>query len=430
MELTTTPEQSKRRRWPILKPLAPEKGGPRISVDRPVCVVGARSRVHLPLDSELVSRCHALIVNDADETYVRDLASLNRVFLNGHSVREARLKRTDVLRIGPYKFECVAGLPRPGVQSDGDNDWDSDGAQGSSATPASVLQMEGQPDPIPLESRTLLIGTRPGCDLVLPKGAGTGVHAVIFRREGNYFLRDLNSGIGTFLNDQKIREAQLHNGDEIRVGTTPIRYGLNVCTNAAQFTGTESTDEKARTDYWLSQLSDAAPGSSDSGVGAATADDLGGSGVAAPPALEEAPEAAPDDFELSPSVAPQVATPSPTDVHAGAVDAPTDRAGASVVNAPLAKATRPASPVPKVGFMRRLRTFLRPKRVVKRQTPTVATDRAPASAGAPDLGEIPVATESEIFNPGDIGADFTPPDDELTASDIFPDIKHDAPGHS
>src|SRR4051794_8073562 len=175
MARTTTAaaaEQTNRRRWPILKPLAPAPDAPRIAVDRPVCVVGARSRVHLPLDSALVSRCHALIVNDSDETYVRDLASLNQLFLNGTTVREARLKRTDVLRIGPYKFECVAGLPRPDVtQKEGERDWDDDGVDGSPDAQPAVLQMDGQATPIPLDARTLVIGTRPGCDLVLPKAA-------------------------------------------------------------------------------------------------------------------------------------------------------------------------------------------------------------------------------------------------------------------
>src|SRR5438309_3398757 len=65
MNIATIAEPPPRCRWPILKQLAPDTGGRAIMMDRPVCVVGARSRVHLPLRSSLVSRAHALVVNDA-----------------------------------------------------------------------------------------------------------------------------------------------------------------------------------------------------------------------------------------------------------------------------------------------------------------------------------------------------------------------------
>src|SRR5687768_13451840 len=93
-------EHSAGARWPMLKPVGPEPGGPSVILDLPVCVVGARSKVHLPLDSPLVSKSHALIVDGGpdDGIYVRDLASRNHLYVNGSRVREAPLRPADLLR--------------------------------------------------------------------------------------------------------------------------------------------------------------------------------------------------------------------------------------------------------------------------------------------------------------------------------------------
>lgn len=44
------------------------------------------------------------------------------------------------------------------------------------------------------------------------------VHSVIFRRESNFILRDLDSKNGVLLNGQRINVAQLNNGDHIQIG--------------------------------------------------------------------------------------------------------------------------------------------------------------------------------------------------------------------
>src|SRR5438552_209579 len=89
-------------RWPILKSVTLGRGGQSIMLNRSVCVVGARSAVHLPLPSPLVSRTHALIVND--EHYVRDRNSEHGVFIRGTRVREVELRSGDDLRVGRTRF--------------------------------------------------------------------------------------------------------------------------------------------------------------------------------------------------------------------------------------------------------------------------------------------------------------------------------------
>jgi hypothetical protein len=74
---------------------------------------------------------------------------------------------------------------------------------------------------IPLNKRSLTIG-RGGrnleCDIVLPERQVSRQHAEIFLDQGLYYLRDLNSKNGTYLNDQQITETvQLQDGDSVQI---------------------------------------------------------------------------------------------------------------------------------------------------------------------------------------------------------------------
>lgn len=197
--------------WPVLKPLGPVGDSPAIRVNRPSCLVGDRSRVHLSLRSPLVSRSHALVIVDANEVYIRDLASRNRLFVNGYAVRETALQAADLLQIGPFRFRCYTGFAQPRRDA-------------VSSARRAVLAVSGSRRTHLLDGRTFLIGRRQECELPLTFPAVSEVHAVIFRRGGRHFIRDLNSRTGTFVNGRRVREATLSDGDEVRVAITIARY--------------------------------------------------------------------------------------------------------------------------------------------------------------------------------------------------------------
>ena len=195
--------------WPMLKSVQSPLPRRSVCVNRAVCVVGARSRVHLPLASPLVSRVHALIVNDGD-AYIRDLASRNHVFVNDRPVREAKLHDGDLLRVGPFAFRWQSPRVVPDTR-----EFHDDGA---------ALILSGCATRFRIDRRTVLIGQRPQCDVPLCKPQVSPVHAVLFQRSGKRYLRDLNSHAGTFVNGRRIREVELRNGDEIRIGVTFLHF--------------------------------------------------------------------------------------------------------------------------------------------------------------------------------------------------------------
>jgi len=76
----------------------------------------------------------------------------------------------------------------------------------------------------PLDTRTVLIGRRPTCDIPLSEAAASNTHALIFEVNGHRFIRDLGSRTGTLVNGKPIHHQLLEFGDEIRVGATVFRY--------------------------------------------------------------------------------------------------------------------------------------------------------------------------------------------------------------
>ena len=71
---------------------------------------------------------------------------------------------------------------------------------------------------IPLEGPQLTIGRKPENDLVIDNPAVSGHHARVVKEAGGFFIEDLGSTNGTFLNDAKVQKQKLKNTDRVSVG--------------------------------------------------------------------------------------------------------------------------------------------------------------------------------------------------------------------
>lgn len=200
---------------PALIPLGTHQGKPPIPLNRPVWVIGSRSSARLRLISPTVSKAHALLVRSNGRCYIRDLASRTRLFINGEQVREADLSDGDLIGIGSFSFQYVAGP--------GEDRLSLAPSQGPQPIPAK-LEVSGSDYPVPIDQRVILIGRRPGCDIQLMEDSVSTAHAVIFEINGQRMIRDLGSRTGTFVNGVSTHQHQLSPGDLIRVGQTEIRY--------------------------------------------------------------------------------------------------------------------------------------------------------------------------------------------------------------
>jgi hypothetical protein len=73
------------------------------------------------------------------------------------------------------------------------------------------------------------IGRSPDADVRIEDRFASGIHARAYSRGANYYVEDLNSTNGTFLNGARLEgEAQLSDLDELRIGDTELRFELDV----------------------------------------------------------------------------------------------------------------------------------------------------------------------------------------------------------
>ena len=77
--------------------------------------------------------------------------------------------------------------------------------------------------PLWLVDKALSIGRTDENQLVLDDPAVAAQHARILCQPDGYFLRDLASDSGTFVNDQRIHNRRIVHGDQLRFGNTITR---------------------------------------------------------------------------------------------------------------------------------------------------------------------------------------------------------------
>ncbi|TMK59663.1 MAG: FHA domain-containing protein [Actinobacteria bacterium] len=89
------------------------------------------------------------------------------------------------------------------------------------------MHVEGKEKPRALRlAANTVIGRAMGCDLRLEDTYVSQEHARIFAKNGSWYVEDLGSTNGTFVNEQRLAApAMLTSGDRIRVGTTILELG-------------------------------------------------------------------------------------------------------------------------------------------------------------------------------------------------------------
>jgi hypothetical protein len=105
------------------------------------------------------------------------------------------------------------------------------GRRGRDAAPSlppgpSSLLVQGSGDARPRTVRlaaSMTVGRAPECELRLEDTYASQQHARLFAKNDHWFVEDLGSTNGTFVNDQKLAApAMLQPGDKVRVGQTVL----------------------------------------------------------------------------------------------------------------------------------------------------------------------------------------------------------------
>jgi len=129
-------------------------------------------------------------------------------------IREAYRRHSERLAAAPEEFrqrlevvwQTVASLPGP--LGDG---------------PHVVVRGTGAPNPVPLRA-PFVVGSDPGCDLTLDVDLVSVRHCRFSETDGDWWVEDLGSTNGTFVNGDEASETPLKDGDVIQVGEAQLVF--------------------------------------------------------------------------------------------------------------------------------------------------------------------------------------------------------------
>ncbi len=76
----------------------------------------------------------------------------------------------------------------------------------------------------PLEGERMTLGRRPDSDVFLDDVTVSRDHALIVKRNGAFWLDDLGSLNGTYVNRRRIESHRLEDGDELQVGEYKLAF--------------------------------------------------------------------------------------------------------------------------------------------------------------------------------------------------------------
>jgi ABC transport system ATP-binding/permease protein len=148
-----------------------------------------------------VSARHLEVENREGRFFVRDLDSTNGTYLNNNRLApqtDIPLSDSAILRVGDESF---------GVSISFTFHNPTECLEGFQPTGNTILQ----------EARAIIIGRGEECELRLDHPEVSRNHARIHQVGDNYWLFDLDSTNGTFVNGMPVKRAELHEGDLIQI---------------------------------------------------------------------------------------------------------------------------------------------------------------------------------------------------------------------
>jgi len=81
-----------------------------------------------------------------------------------------------------------------------------------------IVKENGSSQQIVLRKPRIVVGREPGCELRIPLPSVSRQHCEFIIEDGSITVRDLGSSNGTYINKERIEEAELTPGDLVAVG--------------------------------------------------------------------------------------------------------------------------------------------------------------------------------------------------------------------
>ncbi len=166
-----------------------------------------KAALRFPSTLKFISNRHAIIQRDDSGFTITDLDSTNGTRVNNRLIAPETptpLPDGAIIRIGDEDFGISVGLT---FHAPPESRFQVAGFSPSAVTPTVVM-----------DRPKILIGRDPECDIVLNSPEISRIHAHVRQIGEAYWIEDLDSANGIFVNKEPGVRIELHNGDLIQIG--------------------------------------------------------------------------------------------------------------------------------------------------------------------------------------------------------------------
>src|SRR5665213_24804 len=206
-------------------------------------VIGRSPDCNLPLDEPLASRQHSDVIFERGSYWIQDRGSRNGTLVNGEKINARQeLKDGDEIGIGATRIKFLWDKSHQEEEDDADKTRVASMADFDKKSPGQKVVEKKSSGSIEVKLRVidgplqggifhnwespLKIGRSLQNHVVLLDDAVSTAQAEIVQEGEHYFIVDLDSSNGTFLDGVKVHRTQLANGQEIKIGVSTLAFEL------------------------------------------------------------------------------------------------------------------------------------------------------------------------------------------------------------
>lgn len=173
---------------------------------------GSAADLRVPENLRFVSNQHAEVLKKETGYFIRDLNSTNGTLVNSQLLQPDQyyaIGNNSIIRIGDDNYGVSIGFTFY-------NPREAAGAVAGFMQAAQATQLA--------QVKMLLIGRLENCDIVLDSPEVSRRHALIKQVSEAYTLEDLDSSNGTYVNNARVKQIELHEGDLIQISNYRLLF--------------------------------------------------------------------------------------------------------------------------------------------------------------------------------------------------------------
>jgi pSer/pThr/pTyr-binding forkhead associated (FHA) protein len=213
---------------------APGQPARQLSFTQDVVLIGRDPKNDVAFEDRNASRHHARLVRVGGAFELEDLGSLNGTRVNERPAVRVRLEAGDQIRVGAHSIVVLALRPESEAEAASPESGPLDCTRVAAypeppraSTPdACVLLVERDGQVVTsqaLHADITTLGRDPACGVVLPDDDVSRHHARILRKHGRYYLEDLDSLNGTFVDGEPVYSFKLAADPPVQIGPYLLR---------------------------------------------------------------------------------------------------------------------------------------------------------------------------------------------------------------